>query len=220
MIKIVIFDFDGTLADTQQAIVISKQETMRQLGLPVADEAACISTIGLTAKGGFELLFPDLDAQIIEKCVDLSRVLFEETKEKYPPVVFPGVLETLEQLGQMGIVCTVASSRNKASLMSFLESMGIMKYFEYILGGEDTKLQKPNPEPVVKTLGDLSFAPEQTLVIGDMTYDIKMGKGAGAYACGVTYGNEEEAALVSAGADYIIDDITKLIGICDGSEDR
>ena len=56
-IKVAIFDFDGTLADTRAPIVMAKQDTMRDAGLPVADEEACAATIGLTAKAGFQKLF-------------------------------------------------------------------------------------------------------------------------------------------------------------------
>ena len=83
-------------------------------------------------------------------------------------------------------------------------------YFSYILCMEDTVRLKPWPDPVLKTLQDLSFTPEQALVVGDMPVDIQMGKSAGAYTCGVTYGNSDRDSLLAAGADYIINDIKEL----------
>ena len=82
-----------------------------------------------------------------------------------------------------------------------------------MLAAEDTTLLKPNAEPVIKTLNDLSYCPEQTLVVGDMPIDILMGKNAGVYTCGVTYGNSDEGSLLEAGADYVIDGISELLDI-------
>lgn len=210
-IKLAIFDFDGTLCDTRAPIVAAKQETMRIHGLPVLDEAACASTIGYTAKEGFQRLFPGMEETVLESCVTTYRRLFEEMKQTMPPTLFPGVVETLEKLAACGITCTIATARNQVSCHEMLEGLGIKQHFSYILCGESTKHLKPHPEAVLKTMADLCFAPEETLVIGDMPMDILMGKGAEAYACGVTYGNADRETLLQAGADFVIDAIGELI---------
>ena len=91
--------------------------------------------------------------------------------------------------------------------------MNLAEYFPYALGGQDTEHLKPHPEPVLKTLQDLSCKAEQTLVIGDMRMDIEMGKGAGTYTCGVTYGNSDRKQLLKAGADYVFDRMSEVKGI-------
>lgn len=91
--------------------------------------------------------------------------------------------------------------------------MNIAKFFSYILAAEDTTLLKPNAEPVKKTLIDLSCSLENTLVVGDMPFDIIMGKNAGVYTCGVTYGVSDKKSLLEAGADWIIDSISDLLEI-------
>lgn len=209
-IKLVIFDFDGTLMDTRKTIVMAKQETMRQMGLAVADEQACAETIGLTARMGFKYTYPELTDEMLDLCVQKYRRNFEEIKEKVPPTLFAGAVETLNKLKNMGIVCTIATARNGRSLREFLDRMNIADLFSYVLAAEDTTLLKPNAEPVIKTLNDLSFNPEQAMVVGDMPVDILMGKGAGVYTCGVTYGNSDKDKLLEAGADYIIDNIIEL----------
>ena len=110
-----------------------------------------------------------------------------------PPVLFPNMVETLNELKKKGIVCTIATSRGHNSLVEFLESMNIAKFFSYILAAEDTTLLKPNAEPVKKTL--------------------IMGKNAGVYTCGVTYGVSDKKSLLEAGADWIIDSISDLLEI-------
>ena len=212
-IKLIIFDFDGTLADTRKLIVSCKQDTMRHFGLKVMDEEACASTIGLSAGDGFRQTYPELNDEMIDNCVKEYRRLFEERKLITPPDVFPGVTETLKILKDRQFICTIASSRNSQSLKGFLSSMGLCEYFTYILGGDDTERLKPNPDPVLKTLEDLEIPAEKTLVVGDMPFDVLMGKNAGTYACGVTYGNSDRSELIKAGADYVLDDIKGILDL-------
>ncbi len=211
--QLVIFDFDGTIMDTRKAIVYAKQETMRRMHLPVADEEACAATIGYSAKTGFLNMYPELSEEEADLCVKHYRSLFDETIQKDPPTLFPGMLEILDQLEEKGITCTIATSRNRRSLLGFLNQLGIVGRFSYILAQEDTELLKPNPDPVLKTLKDLSCEADQALVVGDMPMDILMGKNAGARTCGVTYGNADRETLLGVGADYVIDTISELADI-------
>ena len=212
-IKLLIFDFDGTIMDTRKTIVIAKQETMRRMGLAIADEQTCAETIGLSAKSGFKKIYPELSDEMLDLCVQNYRKIFDDTKEKIPPTLFVDMVDTLNKLKDKGIVCTIATSRNGKSLREFLDKMNITNLFSYLLAAEDTTLLKPNAEPVIKTLNDLSYSTEQTLVIGDMPIDILMGKNAGVYTCGVTYGNSDRDSLLEAGADYVIDGISELLDI-------
>lgn len=212
-VKLLIFDFDGTIMDTRRTIVYAKQETMRTMELEVFDEETCASTIGLSAKIGFEKLYPEMDEKQIDDMVVLYRDIFEKAKETMPPVLFQNVTECLEKLQQKGYELTIATSRNTKSIHEFLDKFELNKIFKYVLGGDDTKLLKPNPEPVFKTLEDLNYKPEETMVIGDMPFDIMMGKGAGVLTLGVTYGNASRNELLESGADYVIDDIKELLDV-------
>ena len=212
-VKLLIFDFDGTIMDTRRTIVYAKQETMRTMELEVFDEETCASTIGLSAKIGFEKLYPEMDEKQIDDMVVLYRDIFEKAKETMPPVLFQNVTECLGKLQQKGYELTIATSRNTKSIHEFLDKFELNKIFKYVLGGDDTKLLKPNPEPVFKTLEDLNYKPEETMVIGDMPFDIMMGKGAGVLTLGVTYGNASRNELLESGADYVIDDIKELLDV-------
>ena len=210
---LIIFDFDGTLGDTKRNIVTTMQMTIAELHLPNRSEEECAATIGLPLAGCFRTLFPDIQDELIPRCAETYRRFFNENLKTIHPEAFPAVVETLSILHQKGFVLTIASSRSRNSLMELMRNMGIANYISFILGADDVKEAKPNPEPVLKTLAEMSFDAAETLVVGDMAVDIQMGANAGAKTCGVTYGNGTKRELEEAGADYIINSINELIGI-------
>lgn len=212
-IKLIIFDFDGTLGDTRANIIMTMQETMRVLGYPVAGEEAIAATIGLTLEDGFRDLFPGLTERDILRCAEVYRDLFEKNRRKMIPTLFPHVKETLNRLKERGYILSVASSRQSVSLRGFLHDMSVEDCISYILGADNVEKSKPDPEPVLKTLRELGIPAEESLVVGDMPVDIIMGLRAGAATCGVTYGNSSRDDLVEAGAGYIIEDISELPGL-------
>lgn len=212
-IRLIIFDFDGTLGDTRRNVVMTMQQTMEELHLPVCSEEACAATIGIPLEGCFRTLLPDTSEEIIQQCVVTYRRIFEVNKERMRPQPFPHVAETLAELHRRGIRMTVATSRGLESVKDLLTGMGLIPYFDYLLGAESVTKHKPDPEPVLQTLRDINMDASQTLVVGDMNVDILMGSRAGAKTCGVTYGNGTRKELQEAGADYIIEDIANLLAI-------
>lgn len=210
-IRLIIFDFDGTLGDTRRNIVMTLQQTMQEMHLPLIDEARCAATIGLTLKDSFKTLFPQLIDEEAEECAATYRRIFEVNKKKMVPQLFPHVAETLAELQRRGITMSVASSRNTTSLRGFLKDMGIEQYISYVLGAEDVTKPKPDPEPVLKTLEAMNIPASEALVVGDMPVDILMGRNAGTRTCGVTYGNASRQQLEEAGANFVIDDMEELI---------
>ena len=213
MIKLIILDFDGTLGDTRGNIVLTMRQTLAQLGYPERDEETIAATIGLPLEKGFEQLFPGIDAEGVALCARTYRAIFEKNRKLLVPKLFPHVKETLAALLEKGYILTIASSRSYGSLKEFLQEMGIAPYISYVLGANSVTHAKPHPEPVLKTMADLGFFADETLVVGDMPVDIQMGRGAGARTCGVTYGNASRAALAAAGADLIIDDFSQMLTI-------
>lgn len=212
-IQLIIFDFDGTLADTYELIIKTNQEAMRQMDYPVRDEETIRGTIGLPLEAGIRTLFPDLPEEAIPQWCATYRRVFDVYKTRYLPVLFPEVKETLEWLRDKGFVLTVASSRQSVSLNAFLRDLGILPCFRYVLGADNVSRAKPDPEPVLKTLRDLGYSAGKTLVVGDMPVDILMGSRAGAGTVGVTYGNSCRAHLLEAGADFVLDHFSELQGL-------
>ena len=213
MIKLIILDFDGTLGDTRGNIVLTMRNTLEQLGYAVPDEETIAATIGVPLEKGFEQMFPGIDAEGVDLCAKTYRAIFEKNRKLLVPKLFPHVKETLAALQEAGCVLTIASSRSYGSLKEFLREMDIEPYISYVLGANSVTHAKPHPEPVLKTMADLGYAPDETLVVGDMPVDIQMGAGAGARTCAVTYGNASREALAAAGADLILDDFSQMLTI-------
>lgn len=212
MIKTIILDFDGTIADTQRLILRSYQGTIRELGLPTRTDAECAATIGLPLKDAFMSIF-DISDDMGNQCAATYRCLFDEYNDERAVSPFPHVIDTLKTLYHQGYQLTIATSRGRDSLMVFLDRFQLTPYISYIVTAEDTEKHKPHPEPVLKTLQHLQQLPHEALVVGDTNYDIGMGRNAGCLTCGVTYGNQTRQQLEDAYADYIIDDFSTLTSI-------
>ena len=215
-IRLIIFDFDGTLGDTRRNIVTTMQMTIEELHLPNRSEEECAATIGLPLAGCFRTLFPDIQEELIPRCAETYRRFFNENLKTIHPEAFPGVVETLAILHQKGFKLTIASSRSRNSLTELTRKMGIADYISYILGADDVKEAKPKPEPVLKTLADMHFDAGEALVVGDMAVDILMGAHAGARTCGVTWGNGTKDELEKVGANFIIDKMEDILAIVEG----
>ena len=208
--KLIILDFDGTLADTRGLIVKTMQQTLEALGLESRTDDQCAAMIGLPLKQAFTDLLPMKD-EMGEQCVETYRRIFNENNALYVIPTFPNVLETLHQLKEKGYTLTIASSRSNRSLMEFVNDMRLNEVIPYVLGAEDVARAKPHPDPVLQTLEAFGCKPEDALVVGDTWYDIEMGRRAGVRTCGVTYGNGTREELINAGADILIDDFGELM---------
>ncbi len=210
-IQAIIFDFDGTLCDSQQLIVRTLQMTLAELGYPMRDDAACAATIGLPLEGCFKELVPGLSDEAADVCCVTYRRSFEKTREETFPSLFPHVMETLNALHAQGIRLAVASSRAHKSVELFCERYDMMPLLDYVVGSNDVKSPKPAPDAVIYILEKMGIASQNALVVGDMTYDILMGARAGVYTCGVTYGNGTREELLACHADHVIDDFANIL---------
>ena len=203
----VILDFDGTLADTAAVIIRTMQATISELGLPSRTDEQCAAMIGLRLVEIPPVLFPEcsIDADLYARTY---RRLFHEFNTEDAVKIYPAVAKTLKTLKSKGIILTIASSRSHASLAEYVESLGLSSFISHILGADDVDKGKPDPEPVNRILERFGISPEETMVVGDTSFDIMMGRNAGTRTCGVTYGNGSMESLNDA--DRLIDDFGKL----------
>ena len=223
--KYIIFDFDGTIGDSQSLIVKTLQDTMRAKKLEVKSEEACAKTIGLRLDEAFVSLF-GMSAEEGLECAATYREIFLDNKKTMIVQPFPHVIDTLRELHRRGYILGMASSRNHCSLDGYVKQMQLENIFSSIVAGDDVKHVKPAPDMVFKALGEMlgmknpvtSVETEkfkdilaETLVVGDMNFDVDMAHHAGCKACAVTYGNGTREQLASA--EFIIDDFVELLGL-------
>ncbi|MEE0148533.1 MAG: HAD family hydrolase [Segatella copri] len=221
--KYIIFDFDGTIGDSQSLIVKTLQDTMRAKKLEVKSDEACAKTIGLRLDEAFVSLF-GMSAEEGMACAATYREIFLDNKKTMIVQPFPHVIETLRALHRQGYVLGMASSRNHCSLDGYVKQMQLENIFSSIVAGDDVEHVKPAPDMVFKALGEMlgmknpgaSAEGEnikdvlaETLVVGDMNFDVDMAHHAGCKACAVTYGNGTREQLASA--EFIIDDFAELL---------
>ena len=223
--KYIIFDFDGTIGDSQSLIVKTLQDTMRARKLEVKSEEACAKTIGLRLDEAFVSLF-GMSAEEGMECAATYREIFLENKKTMIVQPFPHVIETLRELHRQGFILGMASSRNHCSLDGYVKQMQLENIFSSIVAGDDVEHVKPAPDMVFMALGemkgmknpvtsaesgDVEDMLDEVLVVGDMTFDVDMAHNAGCKACAVTYGNGTREQLASA--EFIIDDFAELLGL-------
>ena len=208
MIKIAILDFDGTLGDTTALIVRTTQAAIRELGLPERSDEQCAAMIGLRLVEIPPVLFPEHEVDR-ELYAATYRRIFNEFNTEGAVELYPHVMERLKEMKKRGIILTIASSRSNASLTEYINNLGLASTITYILGANDVKEGKPNPEAVLKTLEAHGIPADEAIVVGDTVFDIDMGRNAGVKTCGVTYGNGSRESL--SNADWTIDDFSQLL---------
>ena len=229
--KYIIFDFDGTIGDSQSLIVKTLQDTMRARNLEVKSEEACAKTIGLRLDEAFVALYGMSDEEGLA-CAATYREIFLDNKKTMIVQPFPHVIDTLRELYRRGYILGMASSRNHCSLDGYVKQMQLEDIFSSIVAGDDVEHVKPAPDMVFKALGemlgmknpgasaedvlnpvtsaeDVKDVLAETLVVGDMNFDVDMAHNAGCKACAVTYGNGTREQLASA--EFIIDDFAELL---------
>ena len=223
--KYIIFDFDGTIGDSQSLIVKTLQDTMRARKLEVKSEEACAKTIGLRLDEAFVALY-GMSAEEGLACAATYREIFLDNKKTMSVQPFPHVIDTLRELHRLGYILGMASSRNHCSLDGYVKQMQLEDIFSSIVAGDDVEHVKPAPDMVFKALEemlgmknpgasaeaeDIKDVLAETLVVGDMNFDVDMAHHAGCKACAVTYGNGTREQLASA--EFIIDDFAELLDL-------
>ncbi len=225
--KYILLDFDGTIGDSQALIVRTFQDSMRQMGREVKSAEECANTIGMRLSEAFAHLY-NTSIEEGEKCAEVYHKIFLENWEALGMKPFPHTVETIRELHRRGFVLAVTSSRGRDSLLELIRQMGFEDCISSVVAQEDVTRVKPEPDMVFKALmeiagqkvdkDDCHVLPEDqrpmlsdTIVVGDMNFDVDMAHNAGVWACAVTYGNGTREQLASA--EWMIDDFTKLLEI-------
>lgn len=209
MKKLIILDFDGTIADTRPVILNTFHRTLDAMHLPQHTDDEIAATIGLPLLKAFPVLEP-MDEEMAALCTATYRRIFEDVNAEIGVPMFPHVADTLRLLHDQGCTLSIATSRGYKSVVDFIKGFHLDDIITFVIAAEDVKHAKPDAEPVIKTLKHYSMKAEDAVVIGDTHFDILMGRNAGCTTIGVSYGNGSRESLIEAGADMVVDDFAEI----------
>lgn len=209
-IKLIIFDLDGTLVDTSGDITNALNYALKPYGLR---DLTVEDTIKMVGEG---------ITRLIEKLLENERIQMRDTVIKrfldyYSEhlvdfsTLYPHVRETLEKLNDYKKA--VISNKREYLSTRLLDKLGLLKYFDLVVGSDTTSERKPSAIPVIYVFTKLGVNPNESIIVGDSNYDIEAGKKAGLKTVAVTYGYRERQYLIDA--DYIIDSMKDLLTLLD-----
>jgi phosphoglycolate phosphatase len=206
-INLVMFDLDGTLADTGQDLADAVNHTRSHFNLEPLSPALVFTHVG---RGVEHLLRHSLPEDSIDHFQEVLHV-FLARYEKHlldRTILYPGVHEVLDYFQDKRRV--VVSNKMHRLTVAVLRGLGVEKQFDAILGGDSAVEKKPHPALVHEVLNRFRILPTHALIVGDGDTDVEAGKRAGIITCGVTYGLGSKEALVAAQPDILIHDLTEL----------
>ena len=213
-IELVIFDWDGTLIDSQANIVQCLQWMIRDCDLPERNEDELSNIIGLGLYEALNTLFPESDPQDYPQMVDRYRYHFFSSD---PSVPFPGAKEVLSHLSNNDYLLAVATGKGRRGLDKALDNTGFGQWFHATRCADETR-SKPHPQMLEEILDELGIEPQRAVMIGDTEYDLQMAKNAGVHGIGVSYGVHDNERLQQCEPVAIIDEIGALLNWLNGEK--
>jgi 2-phosphoglycolate phosphatase len=207
-IDLVMFDLDGTLADTGQDLADAVNFTRSHFALPPLSRKRVLAQVGRGVEYLLRHVVPEESPHRFEEVmrVFLDRYeahLFDKT------VLYPNVERVLEYFCNKRRV--VVSNKLHHLTVALLRGLGVEKQFDVILGGDSASDKKPHPALLNAALNRFEVPPGKAVMVGDGEIDVQAGRGAGVITCAVTYGLGDKKALTEAEPDILIDDIAQLV---------
>ncbi len=209
MLKLLIFDLDGTLADTSKDITDAVNYAVKPFGVKPLSVSEIKAMVGSGITKLIESLIPeerDFSAkeEAVKRFLEYYSIhLLDYTKP------YPQAKETLSKLG--AYKKAVISNKREVLSKKVLEGLGLLEFFDIVLGSDSVSERKPSPVPIFELLKRFSVSKDEAVIIGDSNYDIEAGKAAGIKTIAVTYGYRDREVL--KGADFIIDNFGEILRI-------
>lgn len=204
---LIVFDWDGTLANSTQMIVDCMREASADAGLPVPDHSAASHIIGLGLQEAIDALFGKLTETQFQQLVTRYRHHYYARDEETP--LFEGVFAAIPELAKQGFMLGVATGKGRRGLNKSLTRSGLAQYF-HATRCVDECPSKPHPQMLVELMQELGSSPERTLLVGDTSYDLQMAQNANVASLAVSYGAHSLANLLPHAPLEHFDDFAKL----------
>ncbi len=205
--RLVVFDWDGTLADSTTIIARSIREALGDMGEPVPGEDAARWVIGLGLADALRIVAPRLPAHRHHELTAHYRTRYLGAEQDI--AMFPGAIDLLDELERAGYFLGVATGKSRRGLDRVLEKNGLAKRFHATRCADEGQ-PKPHPDMLLHLMDRLGVEPSETLMIGDTTHDVELARNAGAEAIAVTYGAHDPHILAAVGPLQTVDSIADL----------
>lgn len=191
--RLVIFDWDGTLMNSQGRIVDAIQQAARQTGLPVLDERTSASIIGLSLTRAIETLYPQADVEQVRRMAEVYSHHFLHDS-LVPMVPFEGAEALLAALKRAGAVVAIATGKSRRGLNQVLAESGLGPYFDLTYTPEESA-SKPDPLMLQRILEETGVPVSQAVMVGDTTFDMEMAQRIGMDRIALSHGVHDSAEL-------------------------
>jgi phosphoglycolate phosphatase len=214
VMKLVIFDCDGTIVDSQAGIVLSMDHAFKSLGLKPPSRAETLAVVGLSLPEAFSMLAPGAEYETKVELAERYKAAFRELNHdpSETEILYDGARATIEDLSSAeDIVLGIATGKSRRGVDRLFDREGWHKCFATIQTADDHP-SKPNPSMILKAMAETGASKAETVMIGDTTYDIQMARAAGVGSIGVTWGYHDREELEEAEASLIIDTYDALPG--------
>jgi len=185
---LIVWDWDGTLADSTGMITQALLNAAAQVGLPTLSSSEASSIIGLGLREAILALYGDIPAAQAQALATQYSNNYYAGESSIP--LFAGAVDTIKTLNKRGFKLAVATGKGRRGLNLALEHCALTHYF-HATRTVDECFSKPHPQMLHELMEALVVLPERTLMIGDTSYDLQMAKNAGVKAVGVTYGAQK-----------------------------
>jgi phosphoglycolate phosphatase len=207
--KLIIFDFDGTLADSRKLIIEGHRQVFTQFGLPVPAAQASLALIGRS----LELVLVELagpDAPIAAMAAAYQPVVKQLREDPaFADAPFAGAHELLAELAGGSRRLGIATGHISSAIEPALEAFGWRQWFCTVQTA-DTAPSKPHPGMILQALNETGIAAADAVMVGDTAFDMAMARAAGVTPIGVGWGYHARERLVAAGAEIVADTMTNL----------
>ncbi len=205
-VRAVLFDIDGTLADTDDQAIRFAARVLAPLGLRSAGRGSLPRRLVMAAEGPVNALLTLADRLMVDELVGPALEALDRrrgAKAGGSPALIPDVEALLENLAAQ-FPLAIVTTRGEVRTRRFLAASHLDRFFSTVVTARSTRRTKPHPEPVVRAAQELGLAPQDCVIVGDTTVDIRAGRAAGAQTIGVLCGFGEREELERAGADLIL----------------